>query len=79
MAHILEGQDLQFTVRLSAFIFLRKKKEESSGESETVYALSFVYNIVHWEEKLILVHFLIRVLFAYRQFSGLRPIPSTFM
>lgn len=32
---------------------------KSGGKSKAVYALSFVYNKILWEEKLILVRFLI--------------------
>lgn len=38
--------------------FRKEKSAESGGKSEAVYALSFVYNKIYWEEKLILVHFL---------------------
>lgn len=57
-----EGQNLQFNVSHIAFVEgkkLERKTADSTGKSEAVYALSFVYNRIHWEEKLILVHFLI--------------------
>lgn len=60
-------------------VFLEKKSSESGGKSEAVYALSFVYHKIHWEEKLILVHFLIWGLYPYPQLSWLRLTPPMFM
>lgn len=63
-----------------ATVFLEKEKtSESGGKSEAVYALSFVYNKIHWEEKSILVLFLIWVLFLYHQLSWLRLVLAMFM
>lgn len=60
-------------------LFRKKKSSESRGKSEVVYALSFVYNKIHGEEKLTQVHFLIWVLFLYSQHSWLRLVPSMLM